>query len=102
MAYTLAYYDTATITAVKSFIVQAPAYFAKESLTKKKIYWVDTRVAKRRVSDVLATTSTGHSITKVGNNAYRVRLLEPGNTIGESITVPLASCLIGLESAADS
>ncbi len=28
MANTLAYYDTATITAVKSFIVQAPGHFS--------------------------------------------------------------------------
>ncbi len=36
MANTLAYYDTATITAVKSFIVQARCSFAREGVTKKK------------------------------------------------------------------
>jgi hypothetical protein len=53
VANTLAYYDTATITAVKSFIVQAPglkllaktnglAYLDSSSATEKTFYDIDT------------------------------------------------------------
>jgi hypothetical protein len=38
LANTLAYYDTATITAVKSFIVQAPAYFSGTDSVKNYIF----------------------------------------------------------------
>jgi hypothetical protein len=39
MANTLAYYDTATITAVKSFIVQAPGYIARGGNYAKQDKW---------------------------------------------------------------
>jgi len=39
VANTLAYYDMATITAVKSFIVQAPAFVSTLSLMKC-LFWL--------------------------------------------------------------
>ena len=48
MANTLAYYDTATITAVKSFIVQAPGFAKKLSETNTLAYFVSPSVTKKR------------------------------------------------------
>ena len=79
MANTLAYSDTATITAVKSFIVQAPGEFSLLFISK-----------------TFAIIST----TVFSSLCYKSFLgLEPGNIKWGSITVLLTSCLTGLESA---
>jgi hypothetical protein len=77
VANTLAYYDTETIIAVKSFIVLA--------LFIDRLKW-SLALLVRVVKWVMQKF----------NHKYWTRA---GNTKGGSITVPLTSCLTGLESA---
>ncbi len=57
MANTLAYYDTATITAVKSFIVQAPGH--------KAIYILDINLLTLFVSYTISSLNTIFHCTKI-------------------------------------
>ncbi len=82
MSNTLAYYDLTKIAAIKSFIVQAPGgkgYQNQDHLCQ------ESQTSKLRKKFMLLQLSGG--------------FVGPGNTKGGSITVPLTSCLTGLESA---
>ncbi len=50
MASTLAYYDTATITAVKSFIVQAPGPRLQKNLTINYLGTLSRKASLRKIS----------------------------------------------------
>ncbi len=117
MTNTVAYYGAEIIMSVKSFIRQAPGAYLKTFNLQlmpntASLYW--SNVSNARLLDLTANirlgwkwptvnkrTRSNTALLVITFNSFIVKALSgnAGNTKGGSITVPLTSCLIGLESA---